>query len=223
MYERFMSLWDRTTLRRTSGDTRVFVLKIACDHDSLDPSPAPLLTSGCRSSPSGCEHAPSHHKQQRRWPCSRCQRKRCTAGGLARSGRQPWRTRQQQFVRKESRTSAHIGKPDTHRQARYTGQHGVGGVHERAGTGEASLKSIGHQQASASPMHAALPPHTTHVRPRHIAPPSQPSWALTVVFSAAVKLATNFMGRGTVFLAADHRTFCRIGRVRAAVFRRKSG
>ena len=64
------------------------------------------LTSGCRSSPSGCGRAPSRRRQLRRWPCSRCQPRRCTAGGPGRSGRRPWRTRQQRSGRKGSGTSA---------------------------------------------------------------------------------------------------------------------
>jgi hypothetical protein len=64
------------------------------------------LTSGCRSSPSDCGRAPSRHRQRRRWPCSRCRPRRCTAGGPGRSGRRPWRTGQQRSGRKGSGTSA---------------------------------------------------------------------------------------------------------------------
>eukprot|EP00961_Rhodomonas_salina_P136594 1837661-Rhodomonas_salina.2 len=53
------------------------------------------LTSGCRSSPNGCGRAPSRHRRRRRWPCSRCQQTRCTAGEPGRSGRRPWRRGQQ--------------------------------------------------------------------------------------------------------------------------------
>jgi hypothetical protein len=69
-------------------------------------TPERKFTSGCRSSPSGCGRAPSRHRRQRRWPCSRCQRRRCRAGGPGRSGRRPWRRGRRRSDRKESATGS---------------------------------------------------------------------------------------------------------------------
>jgi hypothetical protein len=58
------------------------------------------LTSGCRSSPSGCGRGPSLRRRQSHCPCSKCQWRRCTADGPGRSGRRSWRKAQWRSDRK---------------------------------------------------------------------------------------------------------------------------
>ena len=106
--------WNRTTLTSASCNSGFFLALAGFSFDSGDidgrcctgTTQAAQFTSGCRSSPSGCGRGPSRRRRQRRWPCSRCQRRRCRAGGPGRFGRRPWRRGRRRSDRRESGTSA---------------------------------------------------------------------------------------------------------------------